>query len=201
MKKNLIISGGIFHPFEDSSKTLSTILDDIGYESLITTDIEGAFKNLKDYDLLTINALRWRMLNHEKYLETKAKYNKIKYLYRPNLTIIERMEEVAKSVDPNDPLLKKLEEEYPKCLLWIYNKVILYRDIVKKFICLLLIGTKNCGKSSIVEALVDFVNVTFMESKRNNHDIECNNPKKTELLVFNDIDWKDWYTNTNNGKF
>ncbi len=43
MKKNLIISGGIFHPFEDSSKTLSTILDDIGYESLITMDIEGAF--------------------------------------------------------------------------------------------------------------------------------------------------------------
>lgn len=68
MKKNLIISGGIFHPFEDSSKTLSTILDDIGYESLITMDIEEAFKNLEDYDLLTINALRWRMLNHEKYL-------------------------------------------------------------------------------------------------------------------------------------
>ena len=43
--------------------------------------------------------------------------------------------------------------------------------------------------------------MTFMESKSNNHDIECYNPEETELLVFNDIEWKVWYTNTNNGKF
>ena len=29
------------------------MLDDIGYESLITMDIEEAFRNLEDYDLLT----------------------------------------------------------------------------------------------------------------------------------------------------
>ena len=66
MRKNLIISGGIFHPFEDTSKSLSKIMSDLDYQSEITMDIEEAFRNLEDYDLLTLNALRWRMLNHEK---------------------------------------------------------------------------------------------------------------------------------------
>ncbi len=68
MKKNLIISGGIFHPFEDTSNSLSKIMSNLDYQSEITMDIEEAFRNLEDYDLLTLNALRWRMLNHEKYL-------------------------------------------------------------------------------------------------------------------------------------
>lgn len=68
MRKNLIISGGIFHPFEDTSNSLSKIMSKLDYQSEITMDIEEAFRNLEDYDLLTLNALRWRMLNHEKYL-------------------------------------------------------------------------------------------------------------------------------------
>ena len=68
MKKNLIISGGIFHPFEDTSNSLSKILSDLNYQSDIVIDIEKGLENIDDYDLITINALRWRMLNDEKYI-------------------------------------------------------------------------------------------------------------------------------------
>ena len=68
MKKNLIFTGGIFHPFDETSKTLSKIINDFGYESEITFDIETGIKNINEYDLITFNALRWRMLNHEKYI-------------------------------------------------------------------------------------------------------------------------------------
>ena len=68
MKKNLIISGGIFHPFSETSDTLSEILDTLGYESEITSDVEEGIKNINNFDLITFNALRWKMLNHEKYI-------------------------------------------------------------------------------------------------------------------------------------
>jgi len=68
MKKNLIFTGGIFHPFDETSKTLSKIINGFGYESEITLDIETGIKNINEYDLITFNALRWRMLNHEKYI-------------------------------------------------------------------------------------------------------------------------------------
>ena len=68
MKKNLIFTGGIFHPFDETSKTLSNIINNYGYESEITHNIEEGIKNINDYDLITFNTLRWRMLNHEKYI-------------------------------------------------------------------------------------------------------------------------------------
>ena len=68
MKKNLIFTGGIFHPFDETSETLSNIINNFGYESEITIDIEEGIKNINKYDLITFNALRWRMLNHEKYI-------------------------------------------------------------------------------------------------------------------------------------
>ena len=68
MKKNLIFTGGIFHPFDETSETLSNIINNFGYKSEITIDIEEGIKNINEYDLITFNALRWRMLNHEKYI-------------------------------------------------------------------------------------------------------------------------------------
>ena len=68
MKKNLIFTGGIFHPFDETSKTLSNIINNYDYESEITHNIEEGIKNINDYDLITFNTLRWRMLNHEKYI-------------------------------------------------------------------------------------------------------------------------------------
>ena len=68
MKKNLIVTGGIFHPFEETSNSLSNILSEMEYISEITTNIERGFSQLHSFDLLTLNFLRWRMLNHEKYI-------------------------------------------------------------------------------------------------------------------------------------
>ena len=68
MKKNLILTGGIFHPFDETSKTLEEILNTLGYDSEITIDLEKGIKDINNFDLITFNALRWRMLNHEKYI-------------------------------------------------------------------------------------------------------------------------------------
>ena len=54
MKKNLIITGGIFHPFSETSDTLSKILNSLGYDSEITLDVEEGIKNINDFDILLI---------------------------------------------------------------------------------------------------------------------------------------------------
>ena len=67
--KNLILTGGIFHPFKESSHALEKILLKEGIESEITEDIEYGLKKIDEwyYDLLTIYALRWSMKNGSKY--------------------------------------------------------------------------------------------------------------------------------------
>ncbi len=69
MARNLIITGGIFHPFEETSEALSKALEPLGIASTITLDVEAGLSDLAkgQYELLTVNALRWQMLNHEKY--------------------------------------------------------------------------------------------------------------------------------------
>lgn len=69
MYKNLILSGGIFHPFDETSTVLAQLLEPCGIVSTITTDIEAGLQQLEtagDYQLLTVNALRWLMAG-EKY--------------------------------------------------------------------------------------------------------------------------------------
>ena len=71
MAKNLILIGGIFHPFEEASEALADCLSGAGITSMITSDIEGGLAQLAagdQFDLLTIYALRWRMTQHEKYV-------------------------------------------------------------------------------------------------------------------------------------
>ena len=51
MKKNLIITGGIFHPFYETSDTLSKIINSLGYDSEITLDVEEGIKNINDFVL------------------------------------------------------------------------------------------------------------------------------------------------------
>ena len=67
--KNLILTGGIFHPFKESSLALEKILIKEGIESEITEDIEFGLKKIEegDYDLMTVYALRWSMKNGSKY--------------------------------------------------------------------------------------------------------------------------------------
>ncbi|MGA0838432.1 MAG: ThuA domain-containing protein [Pseudomonadales bacterium] len=74
MPRNLIIHGGIYHPFASTSAVLAAIFDDCGVETDMTEDVEAGLAALADYDLLTINALRWRMLDHPKYLPFRDRY-------------------------------------------------------------------------------------------------------------------------------
>jgi type 1 glutamine amidotransferase len=66
--KNLILYGGIFHPFEKSSEALADQFRQLGIESELSIDIEASLEQLENgfYNLLTVNALRWKM-EAEKY--------------------------------------------------------------------------------------------------------------------------------------
>jgi len=66
--RNLILCGGIFHAFEESSNALARELASIGVQSSIECDLHKGIEYLADtrFDLLTVNALRWEMIG-EKY--------------------------------------------------------------------------------------------------------------------------------------
>ncbi|NUT44554.1 MAG: ThuA domain-containing protein, partial [Thermoactinospora sp.] len=61
MARNLILSGGLYHDFAATSQALSDVLAEIGVESEITEDIAGALSEPSEYQLITVNALRWQM--------------------------------------------------------------------------------------------------------------------------------------------
>ena len=64
MARNLILTGGLYHPFEAASESLRGALDAVGFESDVTTDIHTGLSWLDDggYDLLTVYCLRFPML-------------------------------------------------------------------------------------------------------------------------------------------
>ena len=64
MARNLILTGGLYHPFEAASETLRDALGAVGFESDTTTDIHTGLSWLDDgdYDLLTVYCLRFPML-------------------------------------------------------------------------------------------------------------------------------------------
>ncbi len=74
MNKNLIISGGIFHPFDETSAALAGLFDGLDIRSTITTDLEDALASLGQYDLVTVNCLRWRMIQHDKYIPFREEW-------------------------------------------------------------------------------------------------------------------------------
>jgi type 1 glutamine amidotransferase len=61
--RNLILTGGLYHPFEAASRTLAEVLGEVGFVSDITTDVHAGLAALAEgrYDLLTVFALRWPM--------------------------------------------------------------------------------------------------------------------------------------------
>lgn len=61
--RNLIITGGLYHPFEAASRTLADVLREVGFASDITTDVHAGLASLAEgrYELLTVYALRWPM--------------------------------------------------------------------------------------------------------------------------------------------
>lgn len=70
---NLILNGGVGHDFARSSAALAALLDEVGIESDIVEDIEHGIGRLGNYDMLTVNALRWRMLA-DKYAAQRAEW-------------------------------------------------------------------------------------------------------------------------------
>lgn len=75
MPRNVIISGGIFHDFAESSRALQATLEPLGVQSIIYTDVNQALADLEGNEsrLLTVNALRWRM-HGEKYDDYRAEW-------------------------------------------------------------------------------------------------------------------------------
>ncbi len=59
----MLLTGGIDHPFEEASAALVDLLDEIGVESVVTTDVDEAVEELASADMFTIYACRWRMLD------------------------------------------------------------------------------------------------------------------------------------------
>jgi type 1 glutamine amidotransferase len=66
--RNVMLIGGIYHPFEEAAPVLASLLAELGIESVITSDVDEAVAELETADLFTLYALRWRMLNDEKYV-------------------------------------------------------------------------------------------------------------------------------------
>jgi len=65
--RNLILTGGIGHPFADAAAALAATLREAGIESTITEDIEAGLAALDGCVLLTVYALRWSMTQGGKY--------------------------------------------------------------------------------------------------------------------------------------
>lgn len=79
MIANLVVSGGPGHEFDVTSSALASLFDEQGIASTIVTDPHDAVAILRDaeagtgapVDLLTINALRWRM-DQDRYADQRG---------------------------------------------------------------------------------------------------------------------------------
>jgi type 1 glutamine amidotransferase len=76
MIRNLILTGGIGHPFEQAAPALKDILASDGVDSELTFDVEAGMRSLATtrYDVVTVYALRWLMLGSEKYAPHRARW-------------------------------------------------------------------------------------------------------------------------------
>ena len=76
MSRCLILSGGPRHDFASAAEALTVIFGDAGIRSETTTDIEAGLARVAqgEFDLVTVHALRWRMLNGEKYSADRAQW-------------------------------------------------------------------------------------------------------------------------------
>ena len=75
--RNLVIVGGITHPFAAAGAELAAMLAPRGIESECTEDVEAGLARVArgEFDLLTIYALRWSMTQHEKYAPHRARWS------------------------------------------------------------------------------------------------------------------------------
>ena len=70
-----IYSGGYAHPFAESSAVLAKMLAAQGWTVSIEADLDAALARLVDVQLFAVNALRWTMVQHEKYVPHRAEHS------------------------------------------------------------------------------------------------------------------------------
>ena len=73
--RNLLLTGGIVHPFESAAPALANVLNRHGVESTVTEDIDAGLVDLARgrFDLLTVYALRWSMQD-DKYAAHRSRW-------------------------------------------------------------------------------------------------------------------------------
>ena len=76
MPTNIILTGGINHDYEDTSHALAEVLANAGITSTVFMDIDTGFDAIDEgaFDLVTMNALRWRMLDDDKYIPDREQW-------------------------------------------------------------------------------------------------------------------------------
>lgn len=73
--RNLLLSGGIYHPFAETSAAVADILSELGIESTVMPVSEGlTLLSQTRFDLLTVNALAFSMTQAEKYAPLRAQF-------------------------------------------------------------------------------------------------------------------------------
>lgn len=74
-RRNLILSGGIYHPFAETSAAIASTLGDQGIASEIMPVREGLARlGEASFDLLTVNAIAFTMTQAEKYAPLRARH-------------------------------------------------------------------------------------------------------------------------------
>ena len=87
-RRALIYSDGYAHPFAESSAALAKMLAAQGWTVSIEADLDAALAQLVDVQLFAVNALRWTMVQHEKYAPHRAEHGFT--MDDPQLAAIER---------------------------------------------------------------------------------------------------------------
>lgn len=74
--RNLLLVGGVGHPFDETGPELARILEGVGWQSEVCFDIEGGLERLSrgEFDQLTVACLRWTMTQHEKYAPLREQW-------------------------------------------------------------------------------------------------------------------------------
>ena len=72
--RNVMLIGGINHAFDEAAPVLVDLFQARDVETVVTDDVAEALEELSGADMFTLYALRWRMLNDEKYAPDRARW-------------------------------------------------------------------------------------------------------------------------------
>lgn len=73
-ERAVIFSGGVGHPFADTSAELARLLSEHGWAAEIFSDLNEALERLAGAGLLVVNALAWSMTQDAKYAPMREQW-------------------------------------------------------------------------------------------------------------------------------